>query len=53
MDEFHRRGMETQRARGGIFAESEEHLTTEDRIERLRGRVDEAHQEKNGARHLD
>src|SRR5947209_14233703 len=26
VDEFHQRGMEAQRARGGIFAESDEHL---------------------------
>src|SRR5437773_1164586 len=35
VDEFHQLGMEAQRARGGIFAESDEHLTAEERIARL------------------
>src|SRR4029077_17159538 len=32
VDEFHKRGMEAQHARGGIFAESDENLTTEERV---------------------
>src|SRR5436305_4237382 len=28
VEEFHQRGMEAQRARGGVFAESDENLTT-------------------------
>jgi uncharacterized protein (DUF433 family) len=36
VDEFHKRGIEAQRARGGIFAESEESLTTEERVARLK-----------------
>src|SRR5438067_9289935 len=35
IDEFHQRGAETQHARGGIFAENDDHLTTEERVARL------------------
>jgi uncharacterized protein (DUF433 family) len=39
MEELHRRGMEAQRARGGSFAESDEHLTTEERLARLKEKM--------------
>jgi uncharacterized protein (DUF433 family) len=51
--EFHRRGMETQHARGGIFAESEENLTTAERVARLQERIKQKRAEKNGARRPD
>ena len=38
MEEFHRCGMESQRARGGIFAESGENLTTEERLAQAQGK---------------
>jgi uncharacterized protein (DUF433 family) len=53
MEEFHRRGMEAQRARGGIFAESDENLTTEERLARLKEKMKLKLAEKNGARHPD
>jgi uncharacterized protein (DUF433 family) len=53
VDEFHRRGMEAQRARGGIFAESDDKLTTEERVARLRKKLELKKAEKNGARHPD
>src|SRR5437016_6035866 len=39
VEAFHQRGIEAQRGRGGIFAESEEDLTTADRVARLRERI--------------
>src|ERR1700738_2733378 len=51
VEEFHQRGTETQRARGGIFAESEENLTTEERVARLKAKMEQKLAEKNGARH--
>lgn len=36
-EEFISRGIEAQRARCGVFAEADENLTTEQRVERLRG----------------
>ncbi len=53
VDEFHKRGMEAQRARGGIFAESDENLTTEERLARLKEKMKLKLAEKNGARHPD
>jgi uncharacterized protein (DUF433 family) len=53
VDEFHKRGMEAQRARGGIFAESDENLTTEERVARLKEKMMQKLAEKNGARHSD
>jgi uncharacterized protein (DUF433 family) len=53
MEEFHRCGMEAQRARGGIFAESDENLTTEERLARLKEKMKLKLAEKNGARHPD
>jgi hypothetical protein len=50
-EEFHRRGMEAQRAKGGIFAESDENLTTEERAARLKEKMMHKVAEKNGARH--
>lgn len=41
VEEFHRRGMEEQHARGGIFAAAEEGLSTEQRVERLRQKMRE------------
>src|SRR5947209_408272 len=35
VEEFHQRGIEAQRARGGIFAERDEHLSTAERVARL------------------
>lgn len=52
-EEFHQRGIAAQRARGGIFAESDEHLTTEERVARLREKMARRLAEKNGARHPD
>jgi uncharacterized protein (DUF433 family) len=53
VEEFHRRGMEAQRARGGIFAESGDKMTTEERVARLRKKLELKKAEKNGARHPD
>jgi uncharacterized protein (DUF433 family) len=53
VDEFHRRGMEEQRARGGIFAESNENMTTEEMVARLKEKIERKKAEKNGARHSD
>jgi uncharacterized protein (DUF433 family) len=53
VEEFHKRGMEAQRARGGIFAESDENLTTEERVARLKEKMRQKLAEKNGARHPD
>ena len=50
-EEFHRRGAETQRARGGIFTESDENATIEERVARLRARMQQKLAEKNGAGH--
>jgi uncharacterized protein (DUF433 family) len=52
-EEFHQRGMEAQRARGGIFAASDETLTTEERIARLKEKMGRKLAEKNGARRPD
>jgi hypothetical protein len=38
-EEFHRRGMEAQHARGGIFAEGDEERTTAERVARLKEKV--------------
>jgi uncharacterized protein (DUF433 family) len=51
VEEFHKRGVETQRARGGIFTANDESLTTEERVARLRDKMRLA--EKNGARRRD
>jgi uncharacterized protein (DUF433 family) len=53
VEEFHKRGMEAQRARGGIFAASDENLTTEERVARLKEKMMQKPAEKNGARHPD
>jgi uncharacterized protein (DUF433 family) len=53
VEEFHQRGIEAQRARGGIFAESDENLTTEERVARLKEKMKLKVAEKNGARHPD
>jgi hypothetical protein len=37
--EFHKRGMEAQHAKGGIFAASDEHLTTQERVARLKDTI--------------
>ncbi len=52
-EEFHQRGIAAQRARGGIFAQSDEHLATEERVARLREKMTRKLAEKNGARHPD
>jgi uncharacterized protein (DUF433 family) len=51
IEEFHKRGIETQQARGGIFAECEQHLTTQERVARLEQKLQQKLAEKNGARH--
>jgi uncharacterized protein (DUF433 family) len=38
-EEFHQRGSEAQRARGGIFAESDENLTTKEHVARLKEKM--------------
>jgi uncharacterized protein (DUF433 family) len=53
VEELNRRGIEAQRARGGIFAESDENLTTEERVARLKEKIERKKAEKNGARHPD
>ncbi len=53
VDEFHQRGIEAQRARGGVFAESDEGLTTDERVARLREKMRSKLAERNGARHPD
>jgi uncharacterized protein (DUF433 family) len=53
VEEFHRRGIEAQRARGGIFAESDENPTTEERVARLKEKIERKKAQKNGARHSD
>jgi uncharacterized protein (DUF433 family) len=53
VEEFHQRGMEAQRSRGGIFAESDEDLSTAERVTRLREKMARKLAEKNGARHPD
>jgi len=52
-DEFHKRGAEAQHAKGGIFAASDENLTTEERVVRLKEKVKQKLAEKNGAGHSD
>ena len=52
-EEFQRRGMEAQRARGGIFAESDAKLSTAERVARLKDKMTQRLGEKNGARHSD
>jgi uncharacterized protein (DUF433 family) len=39
IDEFHQRGIEAQRARGGIFAEDRDDLTSEQRVRRLKSKM--------------
>ena len=53
VEEFHRRGMEAQHAKGGIFAPSDENSTTEQRVARLKEKLKQKLAEKNGARHTD
>ena len=53
IEEFHKRGIESQHARGGIFAETDENLTSEERVARLKGKMKQQSAEKNGARHSD
>lgn len=52
-EEWVRRGIEAQRARGGIFAESNENMTVEEMVARLKKRIEQKKAEKNGARHPD
>ena len=53
IDEFHWRGMAAQHARGGIFAESDENSTSEERVARLKEKLKQKQMERNGARHPD
>lgn len=48
---FHMRGAEAQHARGGIFAASDENLTTEERVTRLKEKMRRQLPEENGAGH--
>jgi len=48
-EEFHKRGMEAQHAKGGIFAAAEENVSTAERVARLRQKMQKASAEKNGA----
>ena len=52
IEEFHKRGMQAQHARGGIFSETEEKSTTEERAARIREELQSRWAEKNGAHHL-
>ena len=52
-EDFHKRGMEVQHAKGGIFAPSEENLTTPERVARLMKKMKQKLAEKNGAHHPD
>jgi GNAT superfamily N-acetyltransferase/uncharacterized protein (DUF433 family) len=53
VEAFHQRGMEAQRVRAGVFAESQENLTTVQRVARLKEKRERKLAEKNGARHPD
>ncbi len=53
VEEFHKRGMEAQHARGGIFAEGDETATTEERVDRLKDKLNRKAAEKNGTRRPD
>lgn len=48
-EEFISRGMAEQHARGGIFAPSEEHLSTAERVARLKEKMQRRQEERNGA----
>ena len=50
-EEFIRKGIEAQRQRGGIFAESAENLTTEQRVARLKQKLMQRMAQQNGERH--
>jgi uncharacterized protein (DUF433 family) len=49
VEEFHRRGMEAQHVRGGIFAPSDDNLSTEQRVARLKAKLNRKLTEKDGA----
>jgi uncharacterized protein (DUF433 family) len=51
VEEFQKHGIATQHARGGIFAECEPNLTTQERVARLKEKLQRKLAEKNGARH--
>jgi uncharacterized protein (DUF433 family) len=53
IDEFHKRGIEAQHSRGGIFGQSEENLSAEERAAKLKKKMKQHLAEKNGARHPD
>jgi hypothetical protein len=48
-EEFVQRGIAEQKARGGIFAEADENLTTEERVARLKQKLQQKLAEQNGA----
>lgn len=50
--EFHHRGIEAQRLRGGVFADTDEGLSRPELVARLKQRV-RLKAEKNGAGHFD
>ncbi|HLW68151.1 MAG TPA: DUF433 domain-containing protein [Gemmataceae bacterium] len=41
VETFHQRGTEAQHARGGIFTETEKSLTTEERVARLKKKLEQ------------
>jgi uncharacterized protein (DUF433 family) len=47
-DEFHQNALEAQRRRGGIFAETQEHLTTAERVARFQEKMKQKLAERNG-----
>jgi uncharacterized protein (DUF433 family) len=51
VEEFHRRGLEAQHARGGVFAATDENLNTEQRANQLREKLKRKVAENHGARH--
>ena len=51
VEQLHKIGMEAQHARGGIFAPSEENLSTQERVARFQEKMKQKLAEKNGASH--
>ena len=49
VEEFHQRGIEAQHARGGIFAAGGEKLSTEERVARLKAKLNQKLMERDGA----
>jgi uncharacterized protein (DUF433 family) len=51
VEEFHKRGLAARHARGGIFAASDENLSTNERTARLREKINRKLAENDGGRH--